>query len=231
MKVHVAAAVLVLAAVGLAWAQPVERKPVVVKPGGAVQPAGPAKQAEKPTLTTPAQRDSKPAAPQKGAGQPEQQDLMASEPGPEHQRLAKLVGTFTTEVTFTGVGPEPVKSSGEAKLDMALGGRFLEMRETESMMGQPVETLKFWGFNNGTKKYESVWMYTGSTSMMTMTGEAKEDGAVALDASYADEMGKREQMKVEFKIANDDHFTVTLVGTAPTGEVKMVEAFTRKKQD
>jgi hypothetical protein len=174
--------------------------------------------------------------PEKAAGggeQPEEvTDRSASNPGPEHERLAKLAGTWETSTKFEGPGMEAEESKGESKLSVVLGGRFLREEDTGTMMGQPYTSLKFWGFNNGSKKYESVWMYTGGTAMMTMTGESKDEGkTVVYDASYVNEVGQKQEMKITFKQVDVDHFAVTLAAVMEGAEAgpSMTTTYTRKK--
>ena len=95
-----------------------------------------------------------------------------SPPGPAHERLMKLAGKYsfvTKFVSSEGAAPE---TTGEATFTSLLGGRFLLQEEKGSMFGQPFETRKTYGYNAGTKRYEGLWIYTGSTAMMALSGLA-----------------------------------------------------------
>jgi hypothetical protein len=203
MRIRTAAAALAAMglAVGLALAQP-EKKPAA--PGAAPQP-------EK----------------QPGAG--EMPD-MSAKPGPEHERLMRLAGSYAVESKFTGPGMPPQTTTGEATARATLGGRFLEITETGTMMGQPLESVQIWGYNAASKKYESMWRYTMSTAMMSLKGQSGDGGTtIDCDASY-DEEGKTERMKVRFKTESGDRFVVTLTAQDPSGkDVVMETIYTRKK--
>jgi hypothetical protein len=119
---------------------------------------------------------------------------------------------------------EPQTSTGAAKFTVILGGRFISEEDSGDMMGQPFSSLKIWGFNNGTKKYESVWAYTGSTSMMTLVGTSIDSGkTITYEGTYSPDAGEPSKLTVTLKIADDDHFNVKIVHAA--GDVKSAPAF------
>ncbi len=196
---------------GLAVAQPQPKPPIVQKP-------------------MPAER-VKPAQPPAGDVNQQMADEMAkASPGAEHARLAKLVGEWTTVSKLTMAGQPPMESTAAAKFTMTLGGRFLQEEGQSSMMGQPVSSVKLWGYNNDSKKYESVWMWTMKTSMLTMKGQSADGGKTVVYAASFDE-DKPQPLTVTFKQADDDHFTVTVTGKdEATGmQTTMEESYTRKK--
>jgi hypothetical protein len=171
----------------------------------------------------------KPPAPQQPS-QEQMQEMMGAKPGPEHERLAKLAGNFTIETTYTGMGPEPQKSTGEATAAMTLGGRFLEIRETGKMGPDSMEAVQIWGFNNGSKKYESIWRYTMSTAIMAMRGRSADGGTtIECEAHYDDATGKPVTMNVRFLHESDERFTIELTSKDDTGhEVRMESVYSRK---
>ena len=143
-------------------------------------------------------------------------ETLGGGPGPAHQRLAKLVGEWETASRFTMPGRDAVESKGQSKFTLVLGGRFLSEDDRGTMNGGEFSSVKLWGFNTASQKYESVWTHTGATSMMTMTGASQDAGkTVVYDASYEGASGRREQMTITMKIADDDHFSVTVVAKVP----------------
>ncbi|MFY9609545.1 MAG: DUF1579 family protein [Blastocatellia bacterium] len=117
------------------------------------------------------QNKAKPAA-----AQPSAEDMMQNAmPGAAHSNLAKLAGEYTTATrAFFEPGAPPQESTGQAKLWMTLDGRFLAEDDSANFMGQPTKGFKLIGYNNASKRYEGIWTYTMSTSIMTLKGTSKD---------------------------------------------------------
>jgi len=165
---------------------------------------------------------------------PEMKAAMAAMmPGPAHQKLAELAGQWTTHSKFTLAGAPSEETDGTARISVVMGGRFLHEEAQGTMMGMPVQSAKLIGYNNGSKKYESVWTYTLGTNMMTMTGASKDAGkTIRFDAAWDNESGVREKIKITYAFADANHFTVTMGGgEMPDGSEgpEMVTTYTRKK--
>ena len=160
------------------------------------------------------------------------QDASAA-PGAEHARLCKLAGDWTVDTTFVlAPGAKAQQFHGTAHARAILGGRFVQFDETAVEFGQPVERQKTWGFNNAAKTFESVWVYTGSTAVMRLTGAAAADGkSVAGRATFDGEGQEPQQFTWSTQWIDDDHFVNVLVapgrgkGTGPT----FTAEYTRKK--
>jgi hypothetical protein len=182
--------------------------------------------------------DDKPAA---GAAAPANKDAaekmaapMASiMPGPAQQKLAKLVGEWTTVTKFTAPDiPKPDETTGTAKLSMVLGGRFLHEENSGTMMGQPYSGARLTGYNNDAKQYEASWTWTMSTAILRMAGKSNDDGkTINFDASFAGANGEDTRMTVIVKVIDDDHFTVDINGKYPDGSAgpRLETTYTRKK--
>ena len=191
------------------------------------QESGPPPTGPEPTRTEAAQPDSKPDAKKESSI-----ESTGNKPGPAHQRLAKLVGEWETASKFTMPGQAAVESTGASRFSSILGGRFLSEDDRGTMNGAEFQSQKLWGFNSESQKYESVWTYTGATSMMIMTGVSKDEGkTVVYDASYEGARGRRAQMVVTMKVADDDHFSITIAPKLPEGESAPAfeSSYTRKK--
>src|SRR6266849_6742120 len=103
--------------------------------------------------------------------------MQAAQPGAVHQKLAKRVGEWTIATkVWMQPGAPPSESTGTAKITSILGGRFLREEGSGTFMGQPSSGMRLWGYNNGTKQYEAMWMYTGSTAMLMLKGTSSDDG-------------------------------------------------------
>jgi hypothetical protein len=176
--------------------------------------------------------DKKPPA--KATSQaPPAEVLEAMTPGPAHQELARLAGDYQTLTRFRiAPGAPPVESSGTAKLVMILDGRFLREENAGTTMGQPYFGMRLVGYNNGSKKYEGIWTYTMSTSMMSLSG-ASPDGGKTIDfvATFDNPAGVRESLQIVQRRLDDDRFVVELVGNNPDGTPgpRLETTYTRKR--
>jgi hypothetical protein len=152
-------------------------------------------------------------------------------PGPVHRDLASRVGEYVTTTTFQAPGGGPsAESTGAAKIRISVDGRFLVEENSGSLMGQPVQGLRLLGYNNQTKRYESVWTYSMSTAMLVMTGTSPDNGkTVNLSGSF-EEGGNKQTLHAIFRFIDESRFVVEL-RTAATGDTGSVVAttYTRKK--
>ncbi len=163
----------------------------------------------------------------------EERGMPPSKPGPEHERLAKLAGEYTTVSTFRAQpDAKPMESKGTATIRRILGGRFLKEESRGTFMGQPTEGVRLTGYNSPAGRYEATWVYTHSLAMMTLSGESKDDGKT-IEWTGTVEQGKGQKMTlyVVTHFIDDDHFVVELHAERP-GEGKgpvFETAYTRKK--
>jgi|SRR5215510_5060454 len=159
--------------------------------------------------------------------------VQAMTPGPVHKELAKLAGDYTTTTKFkVGPGASAMQSTGTAKLSMILDGRFLQEENSGTSMGEPYNGMRVLGYNNGSKKYESVWTYTMATGMMTLTGSTPDSGkTIEFTASFDNEVGARQTLQITQRRLDDDRFVVELKGKNPDGTAgpTLETTYTRKK--
>lgn len=97
----------------------------------------------------------------------------AAKPGPEHERLKGLVGTWKAEVKHFH-GPEPEVTQGTSTVTSLMGGRFVQEDFKGEMMGQPFEGRGITGFDNNTRKYQTVWFDSMGTSITMWDGSYDE---------------------------------------------------------
>lgn len=109
---------------------------------------------------------------------------------------------------------------------MVLGGRFILEESTDTVFGRPVEGLRLYGYNNATKQYEMVRMYTMSTGITMMKGTSTDDGKT-IDFVGDPEMALHAQLRQ----VNDEEFTVVLSTTGADGKESAFQEtdYTRKK--
>jgi Protein of unknown function (DUF1579) len=157
----------------------------------------------------------------------------ADNPGPEHEALAKLAGEYTTVTRFRPTaGQAAQESKGSAKFTSVLDGRFILEESTGEQFGKQFKARKIYGYNNAAKRYESAWVYTASTAIMTLQGTSPDGGkTIRLNATVAQANDAQMNLIVTLKRINDDSFTVELGSTTPDGTAgpTLETTYTRKK--
>lgn len=92
-------------------------------------------------------------------------------PGDIHKMLAKSAGEWTSETTmWMAPGAPPTKSSGTAKQEMILGGRYLQGIHKGDFMGMPFEGISITGYDNVKKKFYNTWVDNMGTGFMNLIG-------------------------------------------------------------
>jgi hypothetical protein len=171
-----------------------------------------------------AQSPQKRSAPPQESQQELQQAISAAQPGPQHAELMKRAGDYTTTQTFYAPGAQPQESSGTAKLKSILGGRFLEEENSGESLGQPYLGLRLYGYNNGSKQYEAIWIYNGSTAFLVLDGTSDDNGkTVRYSGAFLGPGGQRQTLRVIITQNDADHFSVKLLGEAPGGGMSTLE--------
>ena len=68
-------------------------------------------------------------------------------PGPQHEKLKAMVGTWDATIKSWSGTPEPMVSTGVMKNEMMLGGRLLESEFKGKWMDQPFEGYGLTGYD------------------------------------------------------------------------------------
>ena len=176
-------------------------------------------------------QDSSPQKPQ--AAPDAHQAADATKPGPEQEFLARRAGEYTRTIKFVAQpNADANASSGTSKISVALGGRFVVEENNDTVFGRPVSGTRIYGFNNLTKQYEAVWMYTGSTAMIFLTGMSS-DGGKTIDLTGVTQNLRGDKIPLHSIIrqVDDNRFVVTLMSTGPDGREAAFQetTYTRKK--
>lgn len=168
-----------------------------------------------------------PAASQEVQNQMEEA-IAAAQPGPQHAEIMKRAGDYTTKQTLYAPGSEPQESTGAAKLKPILGGRFLEEENSGESLGQPYSGLRLYGYNNGSKQYEAIWIYDGSTAFLVLDGTSDDNGkTVRYSGAFLGPGGQKQTLRVIIAQQDADHFTVKLLGESAGGMSTLETVYTR----
>lgn len=156
----------------------------------------------------------------------------AGTPGEQHKALARLAGTWETRSRgWMEPDKPPVESAGTCEQQLVLDGHYLQQTYQGDMMGQPFTGISLLGYDNHTKKYQSIWVDTMSTGVYFFEGTASRDGRTIRQESHYDDPVHGPSVwrtVTRFKDDNTIEFEMFLT---PKGkkEIKMMEmTMTRK---
>jgi hypothetical protein len=138
----------------------------------------------------------------------------AGAPGPEHKALNAFVGDWKAEVKFwMQEGDQPTVSHATSKVKWILGGRFLEEDFRSEMMGKPFTGRGLFGFDNTSKKFQSVWIDDFNTAMFTSEGKGESGNKVIILEGRANCPGTGEMdvpMKEVFRVHSQDEHVLEM---------------------
>jgi Protein of unknown function (DUF1579) len=157
-----------------------------------------------------------------------EQAASPSTPGAPQEFLAKRAGEYSRAIKFLG---QPGEWTGTSKISVILGGRFLLEENHDTVFDRPVEGMRIFGYNNATKQYEMVSMYTMSTAITKLIGTSVDGGKTVEYAGTSDEPRGKVPLHAQVRQIDDDHFVVTLSSTGPDGQDMPFQetTYTRKK--
>ena len=197
------------------------------------------KAAEKPKMAAPVKMGSekpKAAAPTKEQQAAMAQAMKMGSPSEAHKVLAPLAGKFSNHVRFWMAPDSPVsESNGESNNAWILGGRFIQESYHGTMgNGQPFEGMGITGYDNVKGEYQSLWLDSMMTGMMTASGsfdQASQMIKTSGDFSCPMTGEKARWFRSEVKVLDPDHYTYMSYNKGADGkEFKSIEImYTRMK--
>lgn len=156
-------------------------------------------------------------------------------PGAPHRLLETLAGAWTTRTTaWMDPGQAPATGTGTCRQTMLLGGRYLQQEYAGEMMGKPFEGVNLLGYDNFTKKYQSVWIDSMSTGIYSFEGTASADGrTITQESRYNDPVRGPMTWRSVMRIVDGDALEYEMFVTPEGGaEEKMMEmTVTRVRQE
>jgi hypothetical protein len=147
-------------------------------------------------------------------------------PGEPHKLLAKLEGSWTTRSRgWLEPGTPPTESVGTCEQRLILDGHYLRQEYTGDMMGAPFTGICLQGYDNHTKKYQSIWLDSMSTAIYFFEGVASPDGnVITQECDYDDPVRGPSLWRTVTRIKDDNTVDFAMFLT-PKGkkEEKMME--------
>jgi hypothetical protein len=181
-----------------------------------------------------------PVSAQDPVASPSEQDIAlqawvrAAEPGPWHAFLARRAGTWQVAGRiWNDPEGEPALSTGTARLEMILGGRFLQEVLHGEAGGQEFSGLGLLGCDNASGTITALWVDSMGTRTSVLSGPAGQAGEpLELRGSMTDpaiDRGLNQRVVITF--VSEDEQRWEYFG-APEGfeEMKMMElVYSRKR--
>ena len=148
------------------------------------------------------------------------------QPGPEHQKLKELEGTWDAVVK---AGPE--ESKGTVTFKMDLGGLWLVSDFKGEFGGQKFQGRGLDSYDPIKKKYVSVWVDSMSTAPMVSEGTFDKDGKVmTMTGEGPGQDGKPTKFKMVTEHKDKDSFDWTMYGPGPDGKEGQMLSITYKRR-
>ena len=153
-------------------------------------------------------------------------------PGAQHKMLESMAGSWETKVkTWPEPGMPPMESTGSSQAKMIMGGRFLQEEFKGEMMGTPFGGLGITGYDNHSKKFESIWLDSSSTSILLFMGPASQDNkTIIMDCSHDDAVRGPMKWRSITRFIDANKHIFEMYNTVQSGkEVKSMEiTYTRR---
>lgn len=145
-------------------------------------------------------------------------------PGPEHEHLKQMEGTWDATVEFGGS-----ESKGVMTYKMDLGGLWLFAKFEADFGGMKFQGRGADGYDPARKKYLSLWVDSMSTAPLVSEGTYDKDtNTLTMTGEGPGPDGKPAKMKMVTQYKDADHMTFTL--THPDGgQPPMTIKYTRRK--
>jgi hypothetical protein len=152
-------------------------------------------------------------------------------PGPEHQRLQPLMGSFACETTSFMNPQGPEKSKASQDVTWILGGRFLMSKYSGTAAGMPFEGVGMDGYDKMKKMYVGNWYDTMGTGILSYEGSMDAAGKVlTMKGTYDDPMtGDKNPVKMVTTIVDPNKHSFEMFTTMNGQEMKMMEMTCSRK--
>ena len=150
-----------------------------------------------------------------------------SKPGPEHDKLREMVGTWDAAVKSPAGD-----SKGTMTYKMELGGLWLVEDFTGDFGGMPFLGRGTTTYNPVKKKYVTVWIDSWTTDLSVLEGNFDQSGKIqTMTGEMAGPDGTKTKVTMITEHKDKDNAVTTMRGPGPDGkEMEMMKiTYTRKK--
>jgi len=146
--------------------------------------------------------------------------------GAQQKFLARRAGTYTRTIRFFG---RPGEWKGTSTISVILGGRFIMEENRDTVMGKPVEGIRILGYDDASKHYEMVSLYTMSTSITKFTGTSTDGGKTVSYSAMSSEPQGEVPLRALIRQVNNEEFVVTLSARGSNGKFQPFQETTYRR--
>jgi len=156
----------------------------------------------------------------------------APKPGPEHEVLKAMEGSWDTVMTMAGAPKDAPASKGKSVSKMEIGGLWMTTKFEGDFAGAKFEGRGVDGYDQTKKKYTAYWVDSMTTSPLILEGNYdSRTKTMTMIGDFSGPDGKPAKFKIKSVIKDKDHHTSTM---SMIGEDKMEQEmfsieYTRKK--
>lgn len=128
-------------------------------------------------------------------------------------------GNWKTTSTVWMTPDAPAASSeGTAHFTSTMGGRFVEGTVDTKLFGLPYKGKQWFGFNNATKQFESVWIDSESTGIVTVNGTRDANGNIIWNGTTTNPVtGSKQAFKAKTSFPEKGKMTFEMWDTTSDG--------------
>jgi hypothetical protein len=150
----------------------------------------------------------------------------SAKPGPEHERLKKMEGTWEATIKTT-----EGESKGTMIFKMEVGGLWLVSNFKGSFGGQQFQGRGLDGYDPIKKKYVSVWVDSMSPALMLFEGNFDKEGKVFTQFGEGPGMdGKMTKFKSVTEMKDPDSMVFTMSSAGNNGKEQTMLTIMYKRQ-
>ena len=148
-------------------------------------------------------------------------------PGPSHRLWEIFSGNWSTHTTVFQAGvAEPKRSVGRSKISWVLGNRYIKEEFQGEMLNIPFQGIGLMGYDNGARRYTSVWADSLSTAIISSKGRYfAEQNRFEFEGEVYDPLqSKSRNVRTTIDIVTSTEYVVTTYEPSPNGgEAKSLE--------
>jgi hypothetical protein len=150
-----------------------------------------------------------------------------SKPGESHRLMDSFVGTWNVTMKFwSSPQSAPEQSSGVSESRWILGKRFIQESFKGKVGGQDFEGIGLFGFDNGRRRFDTLWLDSLNTSVARSSGAFDPENQIySFEGQVYDPvLGRDKATKTTIRFLSPTRYVLTMFDHNPVyGDYKSLE--------